>query len=107
MVLGKSDSVNVGLKGPKSGIWKYGEYFYAEENPTVAPQIRWTIGFNESKILLKNPKITDTFTSGNYSYVDWTLKSKLMEIHLRIIPLLKEVMALSYRLMMRPMRCFK
>ena len=57
----------VTLTGPKAGIEKSGKYITNEDKDKQ--YIEWTVVFNKSEILLKNPKITDIFTSGNYDYI--------------------------------------
>lgn len=64
-------SYDATLEGPKAGIHKSGKYV-TRDNDTIQ-EIEWVIEFNESKVLLENPKISDAFTSENFTYVEGSM----------------------------------
>lgn len=62
----------VTLKGPKAGIDKSGNYVLNNDGDQ---EIKWSVNFNKSKILLKEEsKIEENFVSDNFSYIDNSLK---------------------------------
>lgn len=69
--IGQGNNVTATIKGPKVGIGKAGKYVLDAQGRQI---IEWTIEFNKSKLLLENPYITDTFTSGNYEFIEGSLE---------------------------------
>ncbi|WP_462421871.1 Cna B-type domain-containing protein [Salinicoccus sp. Marseille-QA3877] len=69
--IGDSVGLDFGQTGPNAGIEKSAQYVTSEDD--TEQEIEWTVIFNNSKILLENPKITDKFTSGNYEYIEGSL----------------------------------
>ncbi|MGF3067144.1 Spy0128 family protein [Facklamia sp. P12950] len=65
---GPGISFDVNLAGPKAGIKKVGSYVTSEDK--TEQFIEWKITFNESNINLTKPIIEDSFSSGNYKYVN-------------------------------------
>ena len=68
---GSLEPITVSQEGPKAGIEKSGRYVTNESKDEQ--QIEWTITFNQSKTLLENPSITDTFESGNFEYISGSM----------------------------------